>query len=54
MRTVIRWAARLYPATWRNRYAAEFDALLEEHLSLFSRSVRRASGRPPIAHDYVY
>ena len=30
MRTLIRWAARLYPATWRNRYAAEFDALLED------------------------
>jgi hypothetical protein len=30
MRTSIRWAARLYPATWRNRYGAEFDALLED------------------------
>ena len=30
MRTVIRWAARLYPARWRNRYAAEFDALLDD------------------------
>ena len=30
MRTLIRWAARLYPATWRNRFAAEFDALLED------------------------
>jgi hypothetical protein len=30
MRTLVRWAARLYPATWRNRYAAEFDALLED------------------------
>ena len=30
MRTLMRWAARLYPATWRNRYAAEFDALLED------------------------
>jgi hypothetical protein len=30
MRTLIRWAARLYPATWRNRYAAEFDALLDD------------------------
>jgi len=30
MRTLIRWAARLYPATWRNRYSAEFDALLDD------------------------
>jgi hypothetical protein len=30
MRTLVRWAARLYPATWRNRYVAEFDALLED------------------------
>ena len=30
MRTVIRWAARLYPPAWRNRYAAEFDALLDD------------------------
>jgi hypothetical protein len=30
MRTLIRWAARLYPASWRNRYAAEFDALLDD------------------------
>jgi TonB-like protein len=30
MRTLIRWAARLYPATWRDRYAAEFDALLDD------------------------
>jgi hypothetical protein len=30
MRTLIRWTARLYPATWRNRYAAEFDALLDD------------------------
>jgi hypothetical protein len=30
MRTLIRCAARLYPAGWRNRYAAEFDALLDD------------------------
>jgi hypothetical protein len=30
MRTLIRWAARLYPARWRNRYAAQFDALLDD------------------------
>jgi Gram-negative bacterial TonB protein C-terminal len=30
MRTLIRWAARLYPEAWRNRYAAEFDALLDD------------------------
>lgn len=29
-RRLTRWAARLYPATWRNRYAAEFDALLDD------------------------
>ena len=30
MRTLIRWAVRLYPATWRNRYAVEFEALLDD------------------------
>ena len=30
MRTLIRWVARLYPTKWRNRYAAEFDALLAD------------------------
>jgi len=30
MRTLIHWAARLYPPAWRNRYAAEFDALLDD------------------------
>jgi hypothetical protein len=30
MRTLIRWVARLYPTKWRNRFAAEFDALLAE------------------------
>jgi Gram-negative bacterial TonB protein C-terminal len=30
MRTLIRYAARLYPPAWRNRYAGEFDALLED------------------------
>ena len=30
MRTLINWAARLYPARWRNRYATEFDALLDD------------------------
>jgi hypothetical protein len=30
MRTLIRWAARSYPATWRNRYGAEFEALLDD------------------------
>jgi hypothetical protein len=30
MRTLVRWAARLYPAAWRARYAVEMEALLEE------------------------
>lgn len=30
MRTLIRWAARLFPTRWRKRYAPEFDALLED------------------------
>lgn len=30
MRRWIRWAARLYPRAWRDRYGAEFDALLED------------------------
>jgi hypothetical protein len=31
MRHWIAWAARLYPAKWRERYAEEFEALLEDH-----------------------
>jgi len=30
MKTLVRWAARLYPAAWRERYALEFEALLED------------------------
>lgn len=30
MRILLRWAARLYPARWRNRYAEEFDGLLDD------------------------
>lgn len=30
MKNLIRWAARLYPEAWRERYGAEFDALLED------------------------
>ncbi|HLY59135.1 MAG TPA: hypothetical protein VKV95_00065 [Terriglobia bacterium] len=30
MRTLLRWAARLYPSVWRNRYGLEFDSLLED------------------------
>src|ERR1700733_8375103 len=30
MRTLIRWAARLYPEAWCERYGPEFDALLED------------------------
>jgi uncharacterized protein involved in exopolysaccharide biosynthesis len=30
MKSVIRWLARLYPASWRGRYGNEFDALLED------------------------
>lgn len=30
MRALIRLAARLYPRAWRERYGAEFDALLED------------------------
>jgi hypothetical protein len=30
MRRVTRFLARLYPSTWRKRYGAEFDALLED------------------------
>jgi len=30
MRTLARWAARLYPAAWRARYGVEMDALLED------------------------
>jgi hypothetical protein len=30
MKSIVRFLARLYPASWRARYGAEFDALLEE------------------------
>jgi hypothetical protein len=30
MKRLARWSARLYPRPWRARYAAEFDALLED------------------------
>ena len=30
MKTLVRWAARLYPAAWRARYAVELEALLED------------------------
>jgi hypothetical protein len=30
MRRLAWWASRLYPAAWRERYGAEFDALLED------------------------
>jgi hypothetical protein len=30
MRTLLRWAARCYPKAWRERYGAEFEALLED------------------------
>jgi uncharacterized protein involved in exopolysaccharide biosynthesis len=30
MKTLVRWAARLYPAAWRERYGVEMGALLED------------------------
>jgi hypothetical protein len=30
MKTLMRWAARLYPASWRRRYAVELEALLDD------------------------
>jgi hypothetical protein len=30
MKTLVRWAARLYPAAWRARYAPELEVLLED------------------------
>ena len=30
MKTLMRWAVLLYPAAWRERYGAEFEALLED------------------------
>jgi uncharacterized protein involved in exopolysaccharide biosynthesis len=30
MRRIVRFLARLYPKSWRKRYGAEFDALLED------------------------
>jgi LPS O-antigen subunit length determinant protein (WzzB/FepE family) len=30
VKNLVRWAARLYPAAWRERYGAEMEALLED------------------------
>jgi hypothetical protein len=30
MKSIVRILARLYPASWRARYGAEFDVLLED------------------------
>jgi hypothetical protein len=30
MKALLRWAARMYPAAWRERYGVEFDALLDD------------------------
>jgi hypothetical protein len=30
MKLLIRFAAKLYPRSWRERYGAEFDALLDD------------------------
>jgi hypothetical protein len=30
MRRLLKWASRLYPKDWRNRYGDEFDALLDD------------------------
>ena len=30
MKRVLKWLARLYPSVWRNRYGAEFEALLDD------------------------
>jgi hypothetical protein len=30
MRTLLQWAARLYPPVWRERYGGEFDSLLDD------------------------
>jgi hypothetical protein len=31
MRRIMKFLGRLYPSAWRNRYGAEFEALLEDH-----------------------
>ena len=36
MRVLLRWAARMYPAAWRERYGVEFDALLEDMCPSFA------------------
>jgi len=54
MRTLIRWAAQLYPQAWRERFAGEFDALLEDISPSFGdlcdvlRGVLRARLSPPV------
>jgi len=30
MKRILKWLAQLYPAAWRARYGAEYEALLEE------------------------
>jgi hypothetical protein len=31
MKRILKWLARLYPSTWRKRYGAEYEALLEQN-----------------------
>jgi Gram-negative bacterial TonB protein C-terminal len=54
MRRLIRWTARFYPKAWRERYGAEFDALLEDMSPSFGdvcdvfRDVLRARVSMPV------
>ncbi len=36
MKALLRWAARMYPAAWRERYGVEFDALLDDMSPTFA------------------
>ncbi len=37
----VRWAVRLYPRPWRDRYGDEFSALLADEIADKPRSLRR-------------
>jgi uncharacterized protein involved in exopolysaccharide biosynthesis len=43
MKRILKWLARLYPPSWRNRYGAEYEALLDD-----------ATPRPRDAFDVLW
>ena len=46
MKVLARWVARLYPAAWRERYAAELEALQENYPECWAGLKKRFNGKP--------